>query len=89
MKKIFQKLLAKFIKKAINKSVKKEESNSYAPEMKALEPDFEPEHDSEKIPDVTVESKYPWWVIVLKVLAYVIGLILGGVVTTSCASHVF
>lgn len=26
-----------------------------------------------------------WWVILLKVLAYAIGLILGGVGTTSCA----
>ena len=27
----------------------------------------------------------PWWVIVLKVVAYLIGLILAGVTTTSCA----
>lgn len=27
----------------------------------------------------------PWWVIVLKAIAYIIGLILGGVATTSCA----
>ena len=30
----------------------------------------------------------PWWVIVLKVAAYLIGLILAGVTTTSCASMV-
>lgn len=89
MKKLFQKFLAKLVKKAINNSDNKEESNSYAPEVKTLEPGFEPEQDSDKVPNVTVESKYPWWVIVLKVLAYIIGLILGGVVTTSCASHVF
>ena len=29
----------------------------------------------------------PWWIVVLKVIAYLIGLLLGGVVTTSCASH--
>lgn len=27
----------------------------------------------------------PWWVIVLKVIAYLIGLILAGATTTSCA----
>ena len=84
-----KKIIVKLLKKAINKSVNKEGSNSYVPEVKTLEPDFEPEHDSDKVPTVTVESKYPWWVIVLKVLAYIIGLILGGVVTTSCASHIF
>lgn len=30
----------------------------------------------------------PWWVIALKVAAYLIGLLLGGVATTSCASLV-
>ena len=33
-----------------------------------------------------VRATDPWWVIVLKVVAYLIGLILGGVATTSCAS---
>ena len=33
-----------------------------------------------------VKATDPWWVIVLKVVAYLIGLILGGVATTSCAS---
>lgn len=28
----------------------------------------------------------PWWIIVLKAIAYIIGLILGGVATTSCAN---
>lgn len=28
----------------------------------------------------------PWWVIVLKVVAYAIGLIVGGAATASCAS---
>lgn len=33
-----------------------------------------------------VSLKDPWWVILLKVVAYAIGLILGGAVTASCAS---
>lgn len=33
-----------------------------------------------------VKATDPWWVIALKVVAYLIGLILGGVATTSCAS---
>lgn len=33
-----------------------------------------------------VKANDPWWVIALKVVAYLIGLILGGVATTSCAS---
>lgn len=34
-----------------------------------------------------VKVNEPWWVIVLKVTAYLIGLILAGVATTSC-THV-
>lgn len=34
---------------------------------------------------LNVNEKDPWWVILLKVLAYAIGLILGGIGTTSCA----
>ena len=32
-----------------------------------------------------VKATDPWWVIVLKVAAYLIGLILAGAATTSCA----
>lgn len=32
-----------------------------------------------------VKTSDPWWVIVLKVIAYVIGLVLAGAATTSCA----
>lgn len=32
-----------------------------------------------------VKASDPWWVIVLKVVAYIIGLVLAGVATTSCA----
>lgn len=33
-----------------------------------------------------IKTSDPWWVIVLKVIAYAIGLILGGTLTVSCAS---
>lgn len=33
-----------------------------------------------------VELKDPWWIILLKVIAYAIGLILGGAATASCAT---
>ena len=32
-----------------------------------------------------IKTNDPWWVIVLKVIAYAIGLILAGAATTSCA----
>lgn len=32
-----------------------------------------------------VNGNDPWWIIALKVIAYLIGLILGGAATTSCA----
>jgi hypothetical protein len=80
MKKIFQKLLQKFIKKAVNKAVSSEV------------PEVEPIVDAE--PDVVlntqesaIKTKTPWWVILLKILSYIISLILGGVVT-SCAPHI-
>jgi len=44
--------------------------------------------DPDKAQEAGVMANDPWWVIVLKVIAYVIGLILGGAVTTSCASHI-
>lgn len=83
MKKFFKKILEKVIKKAVKKAV-----NADVPEVEPVEPSLEQELDPDKVPDVTVKTKDPWWVIVLKVLAYIIGLILGGVVTTSCASHI-
>ena len=42
--------------------------------------------DPDKAQEAGVKSNDPWWVIVLKVLAYLIGLLLGGAATTSCAS---
>lgn len=38
----------------------------------------------EKAQEAGIKTNDPWWVIVLKVLAYLIGLLLGGAVTTSC-----
>ena len=42
--------------------------------------------DPEKAQEAGVKSNDPWWVIVLKIVAYAIGLILAGAVTTSCSS---
>ena len=43
--------------------------------------------DPEKAQEAGVKTNDHWWVIVLKIVAYAIGLILAGAVTTSC-SHV-
>lgn len=43
--------------------------------------------DPEKAMEAGVKAKDPWWIIVLKVVAYVIGLLLGGAASTSCASY--
>ncbi len=40
----------------------------------------------EKAQEAGVQTSDPWWVIALKVVAYLIGLILAGAATTSCAS---
>ena len=44
--------------------------------------------DPEKAKEAGVDAKDPWWVIVLKVIAYVIGLLLGGAMTISCVPFV-
>lgn len=44
--------------------------------------------DPEKVEKAGIKVSDPWWVIVLKVIAYAIGLILGGAVTTSCAHFI-
>ena len=41
--------------------------------------------DPEAVLKAGIKTNDPWWVILLKVIAYAIGLILGGAVTTSCA----
>ena len=35
-----------------------------------------------------IKTSDPWWVLLLKVIAYAIGLILGGAITTSCANMI-
>lgn len=42
--------------------------------------------DPEKAQEAGVKISDPWWVIVLKVMAYIVALIMGGVVTTSCVN---
>ena len=42
--------------------------------------------DPEKAQEIGIETSDPWWVIVLKVLAYLIGLLLAGAATTSGAA---
>lgn len=37
---------------------------------------------------LNINQKDPWWVIVLKAIAYIIGLILGGVGLSSCAHFI-
>ena len=44
--------------------------------------------DPEKVEKAGIKISDPWWVIVLKVIAYAIGLILGGAATTSCAHFI-
>lgn len=45
--------------------------------------------DPQKAQEAGVTTKDPWWVIVLKVIAYILGLLLGGTATMSGASLIF
>ena len=45
-------------------------------------------NDPVKAQEAGLKINDPWWVIVLKVITYILGLLLGGVVTTSCAGHI-
>ena len=49
--------------------------------------------DPEKAQAAGVKTSDPWWIIVLKVVAYAIGLpiglLVGGTMVTSCAPHFF
>lgn len=45
-------------------------------------------NDPVKAKQAGLKPKDPMWIIILKVIAYIIGLLLGGVVTTSCAGHI-
>ena len=40
--------------------------------------------DPEKAQEAGVKTNDPWWMIVLKILAYALGLLLGGAATSSC-----
>ena len=42
--------------------------------------------DPEKAQEIGIKTTDPWWIIVLKVVAYLIGLLLAGAATTSCAA---
>lgn len=45
--------------------------------------------DPEKAQEAGVKINDPWWIIVLKIIAYIIGLLLGGTMVTSCVPHIF
>lgn len=45
--------------------------------------------DPQKAQEAGVTTKDPWWVIVLKVIAYILGLLIGGTATMSGASLIF
>ena len=42
--------------------------------------------DPEKAQEIGIKTSDPWWVIVLKVLAYLIGLLLAGAATSGAAA---
>ena len=44
--------------------------------------------DPEKAQEAGVKSNDPWWLIVVKVIAYICGLILAGAGTVSCSTMV-
>ena len=79
---IIKKLLVKVFKKAAKKAVDAE-----IPETKVEMSSTEPADEGAKPQEENGKSKVPVWVIVLKAIAYIIGLILGGFATTSCAGH--
>ena len=86
MKKLFQKILQKLLKKAVNKAVSNT-NKATAPEVEPIVLDSETD-----VPTTSQESaikpKDPIWVIILKILSYIITLILG-FVTSSCTGHLF
>lgn len=44
--------------------------------------------DPQKAQEAGIKASDPWWVIALKVISYLIGLILAGVATASCSSAI-
>ena len=77
MKKLFQKILSMLVKKAVKKAVSTE-----VPEIDPIVLDSESDADPDS-QESDIKTKTPWWVILLKILSYIISLILGGV-ATSC-----
>lgn len=45
--------------------------------------------DPVKASEAKIKVSDPWWIIVVKVIAYICGLILAGAATTSCAQAAF
>lgn len=45
-------------------------------------------NDPQKALEAGVNGNDPWWVIVLKVIAYAIGLLLAGAATASCSTMI-
>lgn len=45
-------------------------------------------NDPQKALETGVNGNDPWWVIVLKVIAYAIGLLLAGAATASCSTMI-
>ena len=41
--------------------------------------------DPKKAQEIGIKTNDPWWVIALKVISYLIGLLLAGTITTGCA----
>lgn len=85
MKKLIKKLLSKVFKKVINKKVAEAVAEA---SVEPIVPGEKPAGDSKKAQEAGVRATDPWWVIVLKVLAYIIGLVLAGAATTSCSTMV-
>ena len=44
--------------------------------------------DPQKAQEAGVKTNDPWWVIALKILAYALGLLIGGTATMSAASNI-
>ena len=40
--------------------------------------------DPQKAQEAGIKANDPWWIIVLKIVSYIIGLVLAGVATTGC-----
>ena len=86
MKKLFQKILQKLLKKAVKKAVSNANETT-VPDVEPIVLDSEPDVVSTS-QESAIKTKDPLWVIILKILSYIITLILG-FVTSSCTGHLF